>query len=442
VPALSQRVGAERFESWRVLVVDDNPTARLVMSGMLRSLALEVVEVGSAAEAISAVTGARRAGTPFDVIFMDWIMPDGDGVQATRDILASIDDDGTPPKIVLVTGANTEVLGDGARQAGASAVLTKPLSQQRVLRLLNAFWQNQELSDEEHDLADVAAMQLRGMRILVAEDNQINQQVIEAVLRNVGAEVELVGNGEAAVEAVTGSDPGRFDVVLMDIQMPVLDGIGATKRIRSDDRFADLPIIAATAHAMTSEVERCLAAGMNGHVAKPISEEKLYEALSAAKLARVGMGFSEAVPAGNAPAAPTEVEDTLRETGEATGGYEPFDKMVQLLGAPDVAAKLFNEFCRQNAGTVGELRAYLEAGDTIAAARQAHQVKGVAGNLGLTDLSAASGDLEQCLRDADDSGLSIANAQQKYEQEIKAALGDVRNHLRVSGLLETDLAEG
>lgn len=442
VSALSQLAGTGRFDAWRVLVVDDNPTARLVMSGMLRSLALEVVEAESAAGAISAVTEAHRVGAPFDVTFMDWIMPDGDGVQATRDILASIGDDGPPPKIVLVTGANTEVLGDGARQAGASAVLTKPLSQQRVLRLLNAFWENQELSDEEHGLADAAAMQLRGMRILVAEDNQINQQVIEAVLRNVGAEVELVGNGEAAVEAVTGSDPGRFDAVLMDIQMPVLDGIGATRRIRNDDRFADLPIIAATAHAMTSEVERCLAAGMNGHVAKPISEEKLYEALSAARLARVGMGFSEAVPAGNAPAAPTEAEDTLRETGETTGGYEPFDKMVQLLGAPDVAAKLFNEFCRQNAGTVGELRAYLEAGDTIAAARQAHQVKGVAGNLGLTDLSAASGDLEQCLRDADDSGPSIANAQQKYEQEIKAALGDVRNHLRVSGLLETDLAEG
>ena len=224
--------------------------------------------------------------------------------------------------------------------------------------------------------------------------------------------------------------------------MPVLDGIGATKRIRSDDRFADLPIIAATAHAMTSEVERCLAAGMNGHVAKPISEEKLYEALSAARLARVGTTLLAPVRVEAAAGDDVQAEDTWEKTGENAGGYEPFDKMVQLLGAPDVAAKLFNEFCRQNAGAVSELRAYLEAGDTVAAARQAHQVKGVAGNLGLMALSAASDDLEQCLRDADDSGPSIANAQQKYEQEIRVTLGDVRNHLRVAGLLEADLAEG
>ncbi len=428
VSALSQRAGeqgVERFEAWRALVVDDNPIARVVMSGMLRSLALEVVEAGSATQAISAVSEACHAGAPFNVVFMDWIMPDGDGVQATRDILSVIDD-GDPPKIVLVTGANIEALGDDARQAGASAVLTKPLAQQRMLRLLNAFWKNQEPSDVDRDLADAAAVHLRGMRILVAEDNQINQQVVEAVLRGIGAEVELVGNGEAAVEAVTESDPGRFDAVLMDIQMPVLDGIEATRRIRSDDRFRDLPIIAATAHAMTSEVERCLAAGMNGHVAKPISEEKLYEALSAARVERASIALS------------TTAQEQPEET---TRGYEPFDKMVTLLGTADIAAKLFNEFCRQNAGTPGELRAHLEANDRTSAASLAHQVKGVSGNLGLLALSAAAADLEKCLREDDGPGASTGIAQEKFEQEIEAALGEIQAHLRASDLLETDLVE-
>ncbi|WP_193172313.1 response regulator [Nisaea nitritireducens] len=425
---LAQRAGgldAGRFEDWRVLVVDDNPTARLVMSGMLKPLALEVAEAGSAAEAIAAVAEARRADAPFNIIFMDWMMPDGDGVQATRDILAAAADDALP-KIVLVTGANTEALGDDARAAGASAVLTKPLSQHRIVRLLNAFWKNQEPSDVERDLADAAAVHLRGMRILVAEDNQINQQVVEAVLRGVGAEVELVGNGEAAVEAVTGSDPGRFDAVLMDIQMPVLDGIQATRRIRSDGRFGDLPIIAATAHAMTSEVERCLAAGMNGHVAKPISEEKLYEALSAVRVEKASMALS--VTAQPRPEVPVH-------------GYAPFDKMVQLLGAADTAAKLFNEFCRQNAGTAGELRTYLDEGNSIAAERLAHQVKGVSGNLGLMALSAVADTLEKCLRDDGVSGPSIASVQEKFEQEIEAALGEIRGHLQGLNLLEADLAE-
>ncbi|MEO9900137.1 response regulator [Nisaea sp.] len=428
VSFLSQRadgLGAKRFEAWRVLLVDDNPTARLVMSGMLQPLELEIVEAGSAAEAVKAVSRARDAGAPFNVIFMDWLMPNGDGLQATRNILAAIDE-GAPPKIVLVTGMSTNALGDEAREAGVSAVLTKPLSQHRMLQLLNAFWKNQEPSDVDRNLADAGAEHLQGMHVLVAEDNQINQQVVEAILRGVGAEVEIVGNGEAAVEAVTGSDPGRFDAVLMDIQMPVLDGIEATRRIRSDSRFKNLLIVAATAHAMTSEVERCLAAGMNGHVAKPISEEKLYEALSAARVEQTGI-------------APSDTDQA--QTEQTTSGYEPFEKMVQLLGAVDIAAKLFNEFCRQNVGSSGELKIHLEAGDSGAAGRLAHQVKGVSGNLGLLSLSAAAADLEQCLRDGGASELSINSAQERYDSEIEAALGEIRNHLRSLNLLEADLAE-
>ncbi len=412
---------AERFDDWRVLVVDDNPTARLVMSGMLKPLVFEVAEAGSAAEAISAVAEARLADAPFNIIFMDWMMPDGDGIQATRNILAAAAGE-SRPRIVLVTGANTETLGDEARAAGASTVLTKPLSQHRMLQLLNAFWKNQESSDVDRNLASAVALHLKGMRILVAEDNEINQQVVEAVLRGVGVEVELVGNGEAAVEAVTGSDPGRFDAVLMDIQMPVLDGIEATRQIRSDGRFKDLPIVAATAHAMTSEVDRCLAAGMNGHVAKPISEEKLYEALSAVRVEQ---------------ASPPPTTQPLSE--EAAGGYEPFDKMVKLLGAADIAAKLFNEFCRQNAGSAAELRAHLEAGDSVAAGKLAHQVKGVSGNLGFMVLSAAAGDLEKCLREDDGSGSSIGVVQEKFEQEIEVVLGEIRAHLQATDLLEIDL---
>ena len=428
VSILPQRVGGldvERFEGWRVLVVDDNPTARLVMSGMLRPLGLDVAEAGSAAEAIKEVSAARRVGAPFNVIFMDWVMPGEDGVQATRDILAAVEDRDIP-RIVLVTGANTKALGDDAREAGLSAVLTKPLSQHRMLQLLNAFWNNQAPSDVECDLAGAAAVDLQGMRILVTEDNQINQQVVEAVLRGMGAEVELVGNGEAAVEAVTGSDPGRFDAVLMDIQMPVLDGIEATKRIRSDGRFEDLPIIAATAHAMTSEVERCLAAGMNGHVAKPISEEKLYEALSAVRVEQADIALS-------ATAQPP--------AGESPRGYPPFDKMVQMLGAAEVAAKLFNEFCRQNSGSAEMLRAHLGAGDNIAAERLAHQVKGVSGNLGLLALNAAAGDLEKALRDGAVAGPSIVALQASFEREIGAALDEVREHLKALGLLEADIVE-
>ncbi|MEP3115976.1 MAG: response regulator, partial [Nisaea sp.] len=323
-------------------------------------------------------------------------------------------------------GMSTNALGDEAREAGVSAVLTKPLSQHRMLQLLNAFWKNQEPSDVDRNLADAGAEHLQGMRVLVAEDNQINQQVVEAILRGVGAEVEIVGNGEAAVEAVTGSDPGRFDAVLMDIQMPVLDGIEATRRIRSDSRFKNLLIVAATAHAMTSEVERCLAAGMNGHVAKPISEEKLYEALSAARVEQTGI-------------APSDTDQA--QTEQTTSGYEPFEKMVQLLGAVDIAAKLFNEFCRQNVGSSGELKIHLEAGDSGAAGRLAHQVKGVSGNLGLLSLSAAAADLEQCLRDGGASELSINSAQERYDSEIEAALGEIRNHLRSLNLLEADLAE-
>ncbi|MEQ8334920.1 response regulator [Nisaea sp.] len=427
-PLLAGGLDAERFRSWRALVVDDNPTARLVMSGMLRSFGLEVEEADSAAQAISAVSEAGRTGKPFDIIFMDWIMPDGDGVRATRDILTSLKG-ATAPKIVLVTGANPEALGDDARHAGARAVLTKPISQNRLLRLLDAFLENRDPSDAGRDLAGVAAVRLQGMRILVAEDNLINQQVVQAMLKGIGVDVELVGDGEAAVEAVTKSDPGRFDAVLMDIQMPIMDGIEATRLIRNDARFADLPIIAATAHAMTSEVERCLAAGMSGHVAKPISEEKLFDALSAARPER-------------ALAAPSAMDEDTVEQQPASGGFAPFDKMEQLLGTADMAAKLFNEFCRQNAEVVTDLRSQLESGDLTAAARLAHQVKGVSGNLGLLALSAAAADLEKAVQDKDASASSVTAAQGRFERGIEAALAETRAHLQGLDLLETDLVEG
>jgi len=416
------------FRDWRVLVVDDSETARIVLTGMFRSIGLDVEEAASGQAALARIDEARRQGKAFDLVVLDWIMPGADGFETAEKIRQEGGAGGAVPRVVLVTGADADGLAERARAAGLGGVLTKPIAQERLLRLLRALAEDREVEDAT--LEPVPA-QVAGMKVLVAEDNAINQQVIEAVLRRAGVEVELVGNGRLAVDAVAAGGLQKYDAVLMDIQMPVMDGIEATRHIREDERFRDLPIIAVTAHAISSEIDRCFEAGMNAHIAKPIEEEKLYQVLAGARPGRAPEHGADVV-AETGPDGP--------DAGAESALFEPFERTATLLGSEALAGQLFNEFCRQNAGNAGRLGELMEQGDHVAASRLAHQVKGVAGNLGLTALNAAAGDLESRLRSdvPADSGLDPART--RFQEELKQALGKVRAELARRGLLEGDLA--
>src|SRR5262245_39275258 len=251
----------EQLARLRVLVVDDNAAAREVLQEPLGALTGRVDEVASGKEAIAAIR-QHDADEPYDVVFMDWRMPGMDGLQASRQIKS----DTTlrhPPAIVLVTAFGREEIRDEAERLQLDGFLVKPVTRSMLVdTLVSVFAQTGEGAAAAATAMDGARLQ--GARILLTEDNEINQQIAMELLQGAGAEVTIANNGRQAVELLAdGPQPPPVDVVLMDLQMPEMDGFQATAKIRADERFRALPIIAMTAHATVEERQRCLDAGMD-----------------------------------------------------------------------------------------------------------------------------------------------------------------------------------
>jgi signal transduction histidine kinase/DNA-binding response OmpR family regulator len=260
----------------RVLIIDDNPPARAVLSNLLVGMGFVADEAASGEEGIAMVRQASQAGQPYEIAFVDWQMPKLDGIETSRRIIKMLDLPG-PPHIVMVTAYGREDVLKQAEESGIESVLVKPVTSSTLFDTTLAVL---ETSDSSSGLArnvvslDVSRTQ--GARVLLVEDNEINQEVAFGQLEDAKVEVDIAENGEVAVRMV---QDNQYDLVLMDMQMPVMDGIEATRAIRSDPRFGDLPIIAMTANAMAADRDRCLEAGMNDHIAKPIEPEELFRVL-------------------------------------------------------------------------------------------------------------------------------------------------------------------
>ena len=260
--------------SLRVLVVDDNALARETLVGMASSLGwqAQAVDSGEAALALLAEPGTEA----FQLILMDWRMPGLDGLETTRRLRSAPQ---PLPVVIMVSAYGREHLMERAtdQQCAPDGFLIKPVTAsllfETVMQALNENG-SQAVAGRRKPLAQA----LRGLRILVVEDNLLNQQVAQELLTQSGAEVELAGGGLAGVDKVLAA-PDRYDAVLMDVQMPDIDGLEATRRIRARPELAKLPIIAMTANVMQSDRDQCLAAGMNDHVGKPIHVEELVRTL-------------------------------------------------------------------------------------------------------------------------------------------------------------------
>jgi len=256
----------------RVLVVDDNATNRRILEGLLRRWKLRTTTAENGVVALHVVAEARAAGSPFDLVLLDGVMPGLDGY-AVAERLAGTD----APALVLLT-SSTQV-GDAARgrALGVRAHLMKPVKQDELLRaILGALAPAWAPAAAPRPAAPRAVPS--GLRVLVAEDNPVNQRLVTRLLERRGHETVLVDNGRAALAALAAAP---FDLVLMDVQMPVLDGFAATRELRTQEHAsgAHVPVIAMTAHAMSGDRERCLAAGMDAYVAKPVDPERLYAAM-------------------------------------------------------------------------------------------------------------------------------------------------------------------
>lgn len=256
----------------RVLVVDDNDAAREIMLGLLKAMTFRVMTVSTGFEAISAVNKAEADGDPFEVIFMDWMLPGMDGIETTRQLKEK--NLGTDPKVIMVTAYGREIGLSGENEKLFDGLVIKPVNPSLIFdSIMNAFGIQREAKIPDHRIkqaSDGSAM--KGARLLLVEDNETNQEVAKGILEPFGPVVVIANNGQEALDILAKEE---FDLVLMDMQMPVMDGITATRAIRKDPTTRDMPILAMTANAMDQDVETCLDAGMNDHIGKPINVDEL-----------------------------------------------------------------------------------------------------------------------------------------------------------------------
>ena len=231
----------------------------------LLSLGTEPETARSGAQAVDLVRKSKEEGKPFDAVILDWKMPDMDGIEAARQIRSVV---GPDVPILLASAYDGSDLEASARDAGVNGFITKPLFRSTLYDRLGALLGcRDESQDQAEDNSDI-----EGMNILVAEDNDINWEIISMLLNMHGITCERAENGQLAADRIAASHPGEFQLIFMDVQMPVLNGLDATRAIRAlpDSQLSRIPIIAMTADAFSENVAECMDAGMNGHIAKPI----------------------------------------------------------------------------------------------------------------------------------------------------------------------------
>ncbi len=376
----------------RVLVVDDNPTSRGILQEMLESFLFEVTLAATGEEGLAEVAKASR-DAPFELVIMDWKLPGIDGIEASERIkgdprLSKI------PAIVLVTAYGREEIMRQAEKAGLDGFLIKPVSPSVLFDTIV-----QAMSGEAPKRARTArpktgeadvTRELSGLRVLLVEDNEVNQQVAQEILEGAGMEVSLANNGREALSAV---QEGVFDVVLMDVQMPVMDGYEATRAIRKDPRWKDLPIIAMTAHAMAGDREKSIEAGMNDHVSKPIDPEALFQSLAT--------WAGKAIPWRGEQEGPEKVE--ALET-EASADEEEFPELdgidveagiKRLLGNKQTYRRILRKFRDEFRHAAVRVRDLASEGKYHEAQILVHSMKGAGANIGADGLQRRAAALER-----------------------------------------------
>jgi len=383
----------------RVLVVDDNPQAREILTDALRGFGLRAEAVSSGEEAIREVAAADTAD-PYALVLMDWHMPGMDGLETSR-ILKRGDRLKHIPHIVMVTAFGREDIRAEAEQIGIEEYLTKPVSASVLFdSVMNMFGAKEPDSGGARVAReDIHAHDASGMRLLLVEDNEMNQQVARELLESAGAAVTIANHGGEAVKLLqAGPESPAFDAVLMDLQMPEMDGFTATRLLRADPRFQSLPIIAMTAHALTEERQRCLDAGMNDHVTKPIEPDALFAALKR---------WVKTRPMGAAPAAAPA--KPAQETGlPVIEGVDTDGGLRRLAGNKRLFRSLLEQFAAKQKDAAAQISAALQGGDQALAGRIAHTVKGVAGNLGIGDVQSAAEKVERAIREGASSAQQLA----------------------------------
>ena len=419
--AAPARVLRSDLHGKRALVVDDNGTARQVLTDLLHGMGLEAEAVEGGAAALTVLARSDAGKPPFDLLLLDWQMPEMDGLALAKHIRA--DRSLSPIPVLMVTAYGREDLLKSAEGIGISDVLIKPVSASTLFECVSQALgasrdalphRPEPTAGAESTLAPVA-----GAHLLLVEDNDLNQEVAQALLEGAGLRVDIASDGRQAVDMVAAHD---YDLVLMDMQMPGMDGLEATRLIRADQRWADLPIIAMTANAMASDREECLRAGMNDHVAKPIDPARLFDTLRQWIRPRPGLGGAVGDQA--SPAITPAAEAPL----PALPGIDVSAGLSHTMGRQDVYLKLLRKFAANYRHAAEQSRTALAQGDRDTALRLAHTIKGLAGNVGAVVLREAARQLETALKQPDASA-ALPGLLETFERALQTVIQTLDAHL-------------
>lgn len=398
--SIVQNMPSQELLKLRVLIADDNPASREILHGMFAAWSMNVDVVASGKEVLGALATATAEAAPYDLVLMDWKMPGLNGIETVRAMredrrLTKL------PMVFLITAHGHDEVKAEADTADIAAVLVKPIDPATMLTTITTLFSAQGAGPATEvgpaGTVPMVAAHLRGLRILVAEDNEINREIAIELLTDAGLQVEIAENGRIACERVLDSGE-HYDAILMDVQMPEMDGIEATARIRQEWPADRLPILAMTAHAYEAERQRCFDAGMNDHIPKPV-----VPALLISKLDRwLKPRPSAAIPVETSSTAVTPIVAAI-----LPDNLPPFDldaALVRVNGKRPLLRKLIIDFGDTFATVIPTLRSQIAAGELVEARRLAHTLKGVAGALeigavaeaaALTEASLAKADLAQ-----------------------------------------------
>jgi len=398
LPQLLQRQ-QQQFKGLRVLVVDDNPSAREIFVSMLTALGFEARAVYGGVLAIGAVAQARAEGRPFGLVLMDWKMPGMNGLDTLAGIRADAAGIDAPPACIMVTAFHREALLEAARQRDLplDGVLNKPVSASTLLDQISFVFggvtgQSRKTQRQSSYRDDERA--LRGAWLLLVEDNEVNQEVAQHILNDAGIRVDIAGNGAIALAKI---EENAYDGVLMDCQMPVMDGYQATRKLRQDPRYSSLPVIAMTANAMVGDKEKCLDAGMNDFIAKPIDVAQLFGTLAR----------------WIAPAMPQDMAVVVAQPEAelpVIAGLKMAEAMRRVGGNAALMRKLLERFVETQFDAMQRIVAAIENNQLETAIREAHTLKGLAGNIGAGGLADSAARVEHLLSLGSHDGLPQALA--------------------------------
>jgi PAS domain S-box-containing protein len=396
-PAVQVRVAPDRVTEHPVLVVEDTETSRELLETLLRSWSITPVSVTSAEEGLALLERRNRDGgrDPFGLVVLDWMLPGMNGLEAAERIRARGETRALP--IILISAYAGKEEEARCAAVGVNVFLPKPIT---ASSLFDAVVEAQGARVHVQRALDTPLEHEFDVRVLLAEDNEANQMVATEILGRLGLDLDIANNGREALDMAR-AGRGKYAAVLMDMQMPEMDGLAATRAMRSDPALHDLPIIAMTANAMKADLDACLAAGMNDHITKPIDRKALVQTLRRWLPARRKPHDSASPsPEGSTPAGRSDERTArLQDDSPTLAGINVADALGRLGLDFGTLQRMLVRFADGQGTTFAALRAAVGSGDSAAAAKHAHAIAGAAGNLGADALRTAAKALERAGRD-------------------------------------------